>query len=166
MQPTLNAQPPSILQLYKLNTLDPCKFFYFPYICFINFIFFRRLNETCLNHKKKLFLLRFRVGDTCLSLLRQSIFSSFDDKNFFFFLISAFHSFTINPSPEIVEDEGSNIQLSCSIESTPQASIIWEKDKLPLPQNNVKYAQVSGPGIQGSVLYIFNASINDSGIYR
>ncbi|KAL1132538.1 hypothetical protein AAG570_010493 [Ranatra chinensis] len=69
------------------------------------------------------------------------------------------HEFSLSPENETIL-EGDAVRLTCTIDSVPPASIVWQRDFRPLPHNKRYVTTDSG------VLYIINARKDDSGRYR
>lgn len=62
--------------------------------------------------------------------------------------------------------EGSHVQMTCKMNSSSEGVITWERDDDVLLQESSKHVILSGPGINGSVIYIFNVGFEDVGKYR
>ncbi|KAL0271839.1 UNVERIFIED_CONTAM: hypothetical protein PYX00_008804 [Menopon gallinae] len=79
--------------------------------------------------------------------------------------ISTMPNFTEHPKSHDVR-EGSHVQMTCKVNSTSEGVITWERDDNVLLGKTSKRVILSGPGINGSIIYIFNVGFEDQGKYR
>ncbi|VVC40187.1 Hypothetical protein CINCED_3A025745 [Cinara cedri] len=80
----------------------------------------------------------------------------------FTLLLAALHDFDESPVGVTVNSEASRsiIRFTCHVNSIPEATIMWQKNEIPLSTNNRFITKVPG------VLYIKQVNENDTGSYR